>query len=161
MRRVKGVSKNAIILVAGILAGLFVFYYILSSPLTADAAADLSPVSLFIPEKPPSSEQVVDLSLGSQPEVNEEIGAINENLSPVSTSNVLTGGQLQRLQNASRVYVAPTQADSIQMARSLNIVKEGGDPTNICGPLSIAILRDAGIVDPYIKISRFLASQSK
>jgi hypothetical protein len=134
---------------------MFVFYYILSSPLTADAAADLNAVSLFIPEKPPSSEQVVDSSLSSQPEVNEAIGEINENLSPVSTSNVLTGGQLQRLQDASRVYVAQTQVDSIQMARSLNIVKEGGDPTNICGPLSIAILRDAGIVDPYIKIRDF------
>ncbi len=155
MRRVKGVSKNAIILLAGILAGLFVFFYILSSPLTADAAADLNPVSLFIPEEPPSSEQVVDSSLSYLSDVPEAIVDVDDNPSLVSTSNVLTGGQLHRLQDASLVYVALKQADSIQMARSLNFVKDGGDPTNVCGPLSIAILRDAGIVDPYIKIRDF------
>jgi hypothetical protein len=155
MRRVKGVSKNAVILVAGILAGLFVFFYILSSPLSADAAGDQNPVSLFIHAEPPSSEHVVDSLINIQPDVPEAIEDVNVNPSPVSPSEVLTGGQLQRLRNASLDFVALTQTDGVQMAKSLNIVKDGGDPTNICGPLSIAILRKAGIVDPYIKIRDF------
>jgi hypothetical protein len=155
MRRVKGVSRNAIILLAGILAGLFVFFHILSSPLTADAAADLSAVSLSIFNEPPSSEQVADSPINAQSEIPEAIEEVKENPLPASTSDVLTSGQLQRLQDASLDYVALTPADGIQMARGLNIVKDDGDPTNICGPLSIAILRDAGIVDSYIKIRDF------
>ena len=131
------------------------FFHVLSSPLTADAAADLSAVSLFIPDEPSSNEQVVDSLINTQPDIPEAIVEINKNPLLVSTSAVLTGGQLQRLQDASLDYVALTPADGIQMARSLNVVKDDGDPTNICGPLSIAILRDAGFVDPYIKIRDF------
>jgi hypothetical protein len=155
MRRVKGVSRNAIILFAGILAGLFVFFHVLSSPLTADAAADLNAVSLSILDEPTLSELVDDSQINTQSEIPEAMGEVKENPLPASTSNVLTNGQLQRLQDASLAYVALTPADGIQISRSLNIVKDDGDPTNICGPLSIAILRDAGIVDPYIKIRDF------
>lgn len=155
MRRVKGVSRNAIILIAGILAGLSVLFHVLISPLTADAAANQNAVLLFISDEPPSSEQIVESRVNAQPDIPEAIVAVEENPLPASKSDVLTNGQLQRLQDASLDYVALTQADGIQMARSLKIVKDDGDPTNICGPLSIAILRDAGIVDPYIKIRDF------
>jgi hypothetical protein len=155
MRRVNGVSRNAIILIAGILAGLSVFFHVLTSPLTADAAADLNAVSMAVSDKPLLNEQVNDSLINTQSDIPEAIVEINENPLLVSTSDVLTSRQLQRLQDASLDYVALTPADGIQIARSLNIVKNDGDPTNICGPLSMAILRDAGFVDPYIKIRDF------
>lgn len=155
MKRVKGASRNAIILFATVLAGLFVFFHVLSSPLTADAAADLGDVSLFILDAPSSSEQVVDSLINTQSDIPVAIKAAIENPLNANASDILTSVQLQRLQDASLDYFALTPADGIQMARSLNIVKDGGDPTNICGPLSIAILRDAGIVDPYTKIRDF------
>jgi hypothetical protein len=155
MRRVKGVRRNAIILFAGVLAGLLVFYHFLSSPLIADAAADLNAVSLVVSDRPSSYEKVNDSLIKTQPDVPLKKAAVLENPSSANASEVLTSGQLLRLQEASLDYLALTPADGSQIARSLNIVKDGGDPTNICGPLSIAILSDAGILDPYIKIRDF------
>jgi len=123
MRRVNGVSRNAIILIAGILAGLSVFFHVLTSPLTADAAADLNAVSMAVSDKPLLNEQVNDSLINTQSDIPEAIVEINENPLLVRTSDVLTSRQLQRLRDASLDYVALTPAEGIQMARSLNIVK--------------------------------------
>ena len=52
-----------------------------------------------------------------------------------------------RLYQASLNYVATTPADSRSTSKLINGVGYG-DPTNICGPLAIAILRDAGLLPP-------------
>ncbi len=59
----------------------------------------------------------------------------------------LTNVEQIRLYEASLKYIAITSADSHRVSKEINGVGYG-DPDNICGPLAIAILRDAGILPP-------------
>lgn len=64
----------------------------------------------------------------------------------------LTNDQQVRLYAASLTYVQTTVKDSIRESKAINGVGYG-DPSNICGPLALAIMRDAGLVpsetDPH------------
>jgi hypothetical protein len=53
------------------------------------------------------------------------------------------------LYEASLGYIASTPEDSLRMAKKINGVRYG-NPSNTCGPLAIAILRDAGLVNASI-----------
>ena len=55
---------------------------------------------------------------------------------------------------AARRYLAPTQADAEAVARRLAFAPYPS-PSNMCGPLSLAILRDAGLVPPNADLRRF------
>lgn len=57
----------------------------------------------------------------------------------------LSNEQQLSLYKASIKYIAPTAQDSIRISIGINGVGYG-DPTNICGPLAIAIMKDAGLV---------------
>ncbi len=57
----------------------------------------------------------------------------------------LSNDQQLSLYKASLNYIAPTIQDSVRISIRVNGVGYG-DPTNICGPLAIAMMRDAGIV---------------
>ncbi len=61
----------------------------------------------------------------------------------------LSAQQQIAIYKASLNYVETTPADSRRLAIAINGVGYG-DPSNICGPLAIAILRDAGLVPPQI-----------
>lgn len=65
----------------------------------------------------------------------------------------LTGGLPQeqqiRLYESSLKYLARSPQESLLMARSINGV-EYGDAGSICGPLAIAMMRDAAMVDPQV-----------
>jgi hypothetical protein len=52
-----------------------------------------------------------------------------------------------RLYEASLQYIATFAADARRVSKLINGVGYG-DPTNICGPLAIAIMRDAGALPP-------------
>ena len=71
------------------------------------------------------------------------------------TQGPLTIPQQLFLDVVSLRYVAPTTADGIHLARELNYIGKDGHPSNICGPLSIAILRDAGIINPDTPLDKF------
>lgn len=60
-------------------------------------------------------------------------------------SGPLSNAQQIALYRASLNYVQPTVKDSLRAAKEINGVGYG-DPSNICGPLAIAILRDAGLI---------------
>lgn len=49
------------------------------------------------------------------------------------------------LYRESIYYIATTQAESIRISKEINGVLYG-NPSNTCGPLAIAILRDAGLI---------------
>lgn len=53
------------------------------------------------------------------------------------------------LYRASMNYAQTTIIDSKRVAKEINGVGYG-DPSNICGPLAIAILRDAGAISSYV-----------
>ena len=155
MKRVKGVRKNAIILIAGVIAGFFLLFQFVSTTSDADAAANMGTGFLISVEDPSREVQEIDGPVKALSQASESKVVVLENPLLENAQDVLTSQQQQRLQDASKDYIALTPADGIRMARSLNIIKDDGDPTNVCGPLSIAILRDAGLLDPYIKIRDF------
>lgn len=57
----------------------------------------------------------------------------------------LTRSQQMDLYNSSQKFIAPTTEESTQMGEQINGIGYGS-PTIICGPLSIAILQSAGLV---------------
>ncbi len=58
------------------------------------------------------------------------------------------------LYESSLKYIAPDPQNSIRISKQINGVGYG-DPTNICGPLAIAIMRDAGLVTPSVDPHEF------
>lgn len=66
---------------------------------------------------------------------------------PDPDADVLTIEQKEQLHQASLKYLAATDGDAVRVARDLNFV-DGADVSNMCGPLAITIMRDAGLVSP-------------
>lgn len=154
MKGVKGVSKHAFIMIAGVVAGLFIWFQVVSIPAGVDAAAAFTGPQ-FIREVISQNDRITEVSFESPLPAQIKLDVVEENPSRINALTVLTREQEFQLETASKYYIAPTPEDSIRVARSLNFVKDNGDPTNVCGPLSIAILRDAGLVEPYIKLRDF------
>jgi hypothetical protein len=63
--------------------------------------------------------------------------------------------QLQSLYQASLKYLAGTDAATWQVARSLGYAPLGGYPSNMCGPLAISILKEAGILSQKTSLHDF------
>jgi len=63
--------------------------------------------------------------------------------------------QRQRLYLASLAYLAGSDAEAWQVAKSLGYAPLGGYPSNMCGPLAISILRDAGLVSQSVDLHDF------
>jgi hypothetical protein len=63
-------------------------------------------------------------------------------------TGVLTEEQRSRLSASALHYVADTESEAIQVSRSIGYMLNDGHPGSVCGPLSIAILQDAGLLDP-------------
>jgi hypothetical protein len=151
MARVNGVRKYALILIAGLIAGLVIWSQAVLSPVNVAAFENQPRDNVFQPVQP--LQAYVQNPAQIQPA--KPVLLVNENLSSPNKAQVLTASQLAKLEEVSKKYLANTPAEAVRIARSLNIVKDGGDPTNICGPLSIAILKDAGIIDPYTQFRHF------
>jgi beta-lactamase class A len=58
----------------------------------------------------------------------------------------------QKLYKAAMAYVADTEEQAVQVSNS---IKSNTDTTTICGPLSAAILRNAGLIDKYVNLNQF------
>jgi beta-lactamase class A len=84
--------------------------------------------------------------LPAAPQLTSTLEVQNKSLTPV---------QQQRLAEIARKYVAFDEPSAIQVARSLGYIKNDGHPASVCGPLSIAILRAAGLLNPYIDLHDF------
>lgn len=52
-------------------------------------------------------------------------------------------------------YLAPSDAEAKALAKRLGYLGEGASPSNMCGPLAGAILRDGGIIDLGTKLYDF------
>lgn len=59
------------------------------------------------------------------------------------------------LQIAAQKYLAASPAEAEQVARALDYLGKDGHPSNVCGPLSIAILRDAGYLPDDVNLHDF------
>ena len=60
-------------------------------------------------------------------------------------TGALSNSQQLALYRASLKYIRPTVKDSIRLAKVINGTGYG-DPSNICGPLAIAIMQDGGLL---------------
>jgi hypothetical protein len=151
MARVYGVRKYVLILTAGLIAGLVMWSQSALSPVNVAAFENQPKFNVFHPAPP------LQVSVQNPNPVQPAGSASleNEELPLPDKSDVLTASQLAKLEEVSRKYLAETPAEAVHVARSLNIVKDGGDPTNICGPLSVVILKEAGIIDPYTQYREF------
>ena len=63
--------------------------------------------------------------------------------------------QLQVLYKSSLEYLAETDDQSWQVAKSLQYAPLGGYPSNMCGPLAVSILKDAGILGSAVDLHDF------
>ena len=60
---------------------------------------------------------------------------------------VLSLEQRVRLQRSALMFLADTEREAIRIAHNLEFVPGYGHPSNMCGPLTVAILHDAGLID--------------
>lgn len=74
---------------------------------------------------------------------------------PAPSGIVVNTETPQKLYQVSMVYVADTEEQAIQVARSLKFIENDGHPSNMCGPLAVAILRDAGLINKYTDLHAF------
>lgn len=68
---------------------------------------------------------------------------------------ILTVKQQERLYQAAVKFVSQNETQALQTAHSLGYLDGNGAPETMCGPLSIAILRDAGLIDFNIDLDKF------
>lgn len=69
--------------------------------------------------------------------------------------SVLTQIQKDRLYKASLAYLADGEEEAVYMAQSIGYLPNGGHPATMCGPLAIAILRDALLIDRHVDLETF------
>jgi hypothetical protein len=114
-----------------------------TQPPTAAATATLAP----IPSRPPPTPTPTLPTATPLPTATH---------TPTPTpGGALTEDEQRRLYESALKYVAPTPAEAITVARSLHFLKDEGHPSNACGPLALAILRDAGLVDRSVILHDF------
>ncbi len=68
---------------------------------------------------------------------------------PDTSTTILTPTQKERLNQAARSFLAPTQEDALAVAEKLDYVQYP-DPSNLCGPLAISQLRQASLISRYV-----------
>ena len=110
---------------------------------TPAATPTFTPIPTF--EHPPNLAPGLDLE--SSP-TSDPIAALIAGGGLIYTGP-LTHPQQSALHRAAISYARRTVPDSVRAAKEINGVGYG-DPSNICGPLAIAILRDAKLIAPDI-----------
>ena len=63
--------------------------------------------------------------------------------------------QLKLLYQSSLKYLAKTDEQAWEVAKSLGYAPLGGYPSNMCGPLAVSILKDSGILGPDVDLHDF------
>jgi hypothetical protein len=122
---------------------------------TALEEAIFTPTSL-----PTATRTVMPTQPQSTPTLTPTIPAA-ENSTPTMTQvgaqddEILTAEQKDRLREAALTFVAGTEQEAIRVARSLGYIKNDGHPASVCGPLSVAILREAGLISKYVDLHDF------
>jgi len=75
--------------------------------------------------------------------------------SPPVYLGALTAEQRETLNTIAQSYISLTPEEAQTTAIDLNFIGRNANPATMCGPLSIAILQQAGLVDPALKLSDF------
>jgi hypothetical protein len=91
-------------------------------------------------------------TLTTTPNTTASISAATLTTEP--SDNVFSAEQVERLHQASLKYLAATDSEAVRVARDLRFV-QGADVSNMCGPLAVAILKDAGFISADLDIHDF------
>jgi hypothetical protein len=119
----------------------------ISTPLPSTKPPAASPTFPPLPSNTPVPTEVpTQESAPTEPVPTEETG---------ETQDILTREQKERLNQEAVKYIAHTEVGSIEISNELAYLPKYAHPSTVCGPLSIAILRDAGLVSQYIDIHAF------
>lgn len=149
----------------GLLIGIVAAPFLISAIVFAASRAVPVPTLLLVSTDAatfPTPSQTPTLPPTFTPTLNPTPTAFIQTVTPYPTPTtdpiqfMLNTGQLSltgpwrsdlqiRLYEASLSYIASTPEDSLSMAKKINGVRYG-NPSNTCGPLAIAILRDAGLI---------------
>jgi hypothetical protein len=129
-----------------------VFFLVLVPILTISGCASLVPTE-HIPRSSPAEASATPLPVETQTLTPTETLA-EPTPTPTPDGDVFTLAQKQRLQQASLKYLAASDGDAVRVARSLSYV-QGADVSNMCGPLAIAILKDAGFIPMAVELKDF------
>jgi hypothetical protein len=134
-----------------------------SQPTSPQTTALLEVPSTITPTLPPiSTETVAPINLTEYTSTPTQIPLASETPLPVITPTLSTAellaatgdlsivGPLTReqqlaLYNAALTFIAPTYAESKRMSVEINNLRFS-DPSTTCGPLSLAILKKAGLI---------------
>lgn len=81
-------------------------------------------------------------------------------LSPTPTPlmpylGALSPDQRARLDTIARSFISLTPEEALLTAQNLNYIGRNANPATMCGPLSLAILQQAGLVDPSVPLADF------
>ena len=68
---------------------------------------------------------------------------------------MLTPAQAKRLHSSALTYLAPDETSAIQMAKSMDFLGVNGYPSTMCGPLAMAILRGAGLLESGLPLGNY------
>jgi len=100
----------------------------------------------------PTIQPIRQLTPTNEPQVED---TATPAVKPQDNGDVITPVQKERLYQASLKYIATNEVDAIKIARGMNFVHNDGHPASMCGPLSIAILMDAGLMEKYMDLHEF------
>ncbi len=56
---------------------------------------------------------------------------------------------------AAQAYISPTPEEALAAAIHLDYLGRNANPATMCGPLALAILRDAGLIEPSVPLVSF------
>ncbi len=119
------------------------------SPVVQTSPASL-PSSTPVPFQPTAQAATPQLSPTSTVETPVVVPTFQ-----LSSACVLTSDQRSRLETVSLKFLADSELDAIQVAQDLDYIGINGQPSTMCGPLAVAILQDAGLVDPFYPRKNF------
>lgn len=142
-----------IVLAFILLLVLVIWNAVPAGTLTASAASipSSTPVADFVPAPSPTPTllRIPTPDWGAGPLAN-----------PPATPAFIARGVLnpeaaERLYRVSLEYLAPTEREANALAQKMAFAGTASHASNMCGPLAIALLRDAGLLDVYVDLHDF------
>lgn len=114
----------------------------------APAPTPISNVSPLTPDTP--LPDISPLAPDTPTPDTSPLTSVTPSLTPdTPDTGILTRAQRERLDRVARSFLSPTQEEARKTAERINYVQYP-DPSNMCGPLAIAQLREAGLLSRYV-----------
>lgn len=105
----------------------------------------------------PATEEAINATATVTSTQNPTQTVVTPSPTIVQPTSVLSDTQLTRLVEAAAGYISPDPISADATVRAMNYAA-GADASLTCGPLSIAILQDAGLLSPYLPLNDFWLS---